>query len=266
MVAGCNAFVSQPGDFSMTSLDLSPLERGSGIAVWRQIARRLESDLRAGGLEAGARLPTEAELAARFTVNRHTVRRAIADLAARGLVRVEQGRGTFLQDLVIDYPLRRRTSFSANLLAQDRAPSHTMLEVVEVAADAEVAHALGLRRGARVVRGTSVGFADGVPVSYGRSSFPAARFPGLADRLQQESSISGVLAGYGVADYRRATTRVLARLPSAEEALRLKQPQSEPVLVTEAVDVDPDHRPIRYGATCFAGARVQLTVAPEAEG
>lgn len=191
------------------------------------------------------------------------MRRAIAELAARGLVRVEQGRGTFLQDLVIDYPLRRRTSFSANLLAQDRSPSHAMLEVVEVAADAEVARVLGLRRGAATVRGTSVGFADDVPVSYGHSWFPAARFPGLADRLRQQSSISAVLRGYGVGDYRRQATRVLARLPSAEEAARLKQPASEPVLVTEAIDVDPDDRPIRYGVTCFAGARVQLTVAPE---
>jgi GntR family phosphonate transport system transcriptional regulator len=249
----------------MIPLDPTFLERGSGIAVWRQIARRLEGDLRSAALEAGARLPTEAELAARFTVNRHTVRRAIADLAARGLVRVEQGRGTFLQDLVIDYPLRRRTSFSANLLAQDRAPSHDILEMIEVAAEAEVARPLGLRRGAGVVQSTSSGFADGVPVSYGRSWFPAGRFPGLADRLGQQSSVSAVLASYGVADYRRATTRVLARLPSAEEALRLKQPASEPVLVTEAVDVDTDGRPIRYGITCFAGARVQLTVTPEPE-
>ncbi|HEX5078100.1 MAG TPA: phosphonate metabolism transcriptional regulator PhnF [Geminicoccaceae bacterium] len=247
----------------MTPLAPLPLERGAGIAVWRQIAHRLESDLRAGELDAGARLPSEAELAARFTVNRHTVRRAIAELAARGLVRVEQGRGTFLQDLVIDYPLRSRTSFSANLLAQDRAPARDIREMVEVAADPEAARHLRLRRGARLMQCTSAGFADGVPVSYGRSWFPAGRFPGLADRLRQHSSISGALASYGLADYRRAATRILARLPSAEEAAHLKQPASEPVLVTEAVDVDPEGRPIRYGATCFAGARVQLTVAPE---
>jgi GntR family phosphonate transport system transcriptional regulator len=250
----------------MTALDPAPLERGGGVAVWRQIAHRIERDVRASGLGAGARLPTEAELAARFTVNRHTVRRAIADLAARGLVRVEQGRGTFLQDLVIDYPLRRRTSFSANLLAQDRAPSHAMLSVVEVAAEPEVARALGLRRGARVVQSTSSGFADAIPVSYGRSWFPAGRFPGFADRLGRNPSISAALAGYGIADYRRALTRVLARLPSVEEAAQLRQPAGEPVLVTEAVDVDPEDRPVRYGVTCFAGARVQLTVAPEPEG
>jgi GntR family phosphonate transport system transcriptional regulator len=245
----------------MTSSDPTLLERGSGVAVWRQIAHRLEGDLRAGHLEAGARLPTEAELAARFTVNRHTVRRAIAELAARGLVRVEQGRGTFLQDLVIDYPLRRRTSFSANLMAQGREPAHDLLDVLETTADAEVAGRLGLWRGARVVYSTSIGLADGVPVSDGRSWFPSARFPGLAERLRQEQSISAVLASYGLADYRRQVTRVLARLPSAEEAARLKQPASEPVLVTEAIDVDLEGRAIRYGATCFAGARVQLTVA-----
>jgi GntR family phosphonate transport system transcriptional regulator len=102
-----------------------------------------------------------------------------------------------------------------------------------------------------------------VPISYGRSWFPAARFPGLADRLRGYTSISTTLADYDLADYRRETTRVLARLPSAEEAAGLKQPINEPVLVTEAIDVDAEDRPIRYGITCFAGARIQLTVAPE---
>ncbi|MEM7023836.1 MAG: phosphonate metabolism transcriptional regulator PhnF [Pseudomonadota bacterium] len=243
---------------------VSPLERGAGVAIWRQISERIEQELCAGDLHPGARLPTEADLAARFAVNRHTVRRAIADLAARGLVRVEQGRGTFLQDLVIDYPLRRRTSFSANLLAQGREPTHEILDVVDVLADATVAEALALRRGAAVVLSTNIGFADDVPVSYGRSWFPASRFPALADRLRDYTSISATLADYDLADYRRKSTRVFARLPSAGEAEGLKQPPSEPVLVTEAIDVDVDDSPIRYGSTCFAGARVQLTVAPEA--
>ncbi len=56
---------------------------------------------------------------------------------------------------------------------------------------------------------------------------------------------------------------MLARLPSADEAAGLRQPVTEPVLVTEALDVDAADRPIRYGITCFAGARVQLTVVPE---
>ena len=91
----------------------------------------------------------------------------------------------------------------------------------------------------------------------------APAFPALPRTCARQPRSARVLASYGLADYRRQSTRILARLPSVEEALRLKQPASEPVLVTEAIDVDPEDRPIRYGVTCFAGARVQLTVAPE---
>src|ERR671919_1919070 len=63
------------GDPLMTSQDPTPLQRGSGVAVWRQIAHRLEGDLKAGGLKDRSRPPTEVQLAARFTVKRPNVRR-----------------------------------------------------------------------------------------------------------------------------------------------------------------------------------------------
>ena len=81
----------------------------------------------------------------------------------------------------------------------------------------------------------------------------------------------GSMDGDSAAAYRYTEARLA---PIAEEVLRDIDRQtvdfglnfyldSEPVLVTEAVDLDPQDRPIRYGATCFAGARVQLTVTPE---
>ena len=73
-----------------------------GITRWRQIAEALGRDLAEARFTEG-RLPTEPELAARFGVNRHTVRRAIGRLADQGLVRVEQGRGTFVANGHIDY-------------------------------------------------------------------------------------------------------------------------------------------------------------------
>ena len=48
--------------------------------IWTEIRNDLETDIRLGRFAAGTKLPTEAELAARFGVNRHTVRRAIASL------------------------------------------------------------------------------------------------------------------------------------------------------------------------------------------
>ncbi|NJO36486.1 MAG: phosphonate metabolism transcriptional regulator PhnF [Rhizobiales bacterium] len=236
------------------------VERGAGVAIWRQLASRLEEDITTGRFEANARLPTEAALAAQFRVNRHTVRRAIGALAEQGLVRVEQGRGAFVEDVIIDYPLRHRTSFSANLLEQGREPAHRIIGVDELRADARIASGLNVRRGAKVVVSHAIGLADGVPMNLSISVFPHARFPGLAGRLQEEISISKTLATYGLADYHRRETRILTRMPTADEARHLRQPSSQPVLVTEAVDVDGEDRPIRLGITCFAGTRVQITV------
>src|SRR5262245_9334586 len=47
-------------------------------------------------LEEGAKLPTEPELVSMAGVSMVTVRRALAELASQGIVRREQGRGTFL--------------------------------------------------------------------------------------------------------------------------------------------------------------------------
>lgn len=247
---------TQPGDDT-------GIERGSGVAIWRQLAGRLEDDITAGRLKANDRLPTEAMMAETFRVNRHTVRRAIGVLAEQGLVRVEQGRGAFVEDVVVDYPLRFRTSFSANLLEQGREPDHEIIEVEEGHADPRIAAGLRLRRGARLVISRAVGLGDGVPLSLSISVFPKARFPDLADQLREHASVTKALAAVGVDDYRRLETRILTRMPTMDEAQHLKQPINQPVLVTEAVDVDPDDRPIRLGITCFAGSRVQITVGQE---
>ena len=50
--------------------------------VWKSIAATLEAEIGQGHYRTGDKLPTEAALSARFGVNRHTVRRALADDSA----------------------------------------------------------------------------------------------------------------------------------------------------------------------------------------
>jgi GntR family phosphonate transport system transcriptional regulator len=237
---------------------MTVLHPQKGLTLWRQIAETLAEEVSAGSF-AGGRLPTEPALAARFGVNRHTVRRAVAVLAERGLLRIEQGRGTFVADHLVDYVLGRRTRFSANLQSQGREPGHRLLSAATVAADAATARDLALRRGARVVQIEIVGNADGVALSYGLHSFPARRFAALPAAFAATSSITAALARCGVGDY----TRLLARLPSEREARHLGQPSSRPVLQSEAVNVDVAGLPIQRSLVVFAGDRVQMVVAAD---
>jgi GntR family phosphonate transport system transcriptional regulator len=243
-----------------TTTDTPALSRGQGVSLWRQIASAVERGIVEGRHPAGARLPTEGELSARFAVNRHTVRRAMEELEARGLVRVEQGRGSFVAEDVLDYPLGPRTRFSELIRRQDREPQGRILRIAEVAAEAPVAEALRLRRGGRVLRVDRLGLADGRPVVLGQHHFPLPRLAGLARLLAERPSITAALAGCGVPDYRRLSTRITARLPTPEEAELLQQSRTRPVLVAEALSADPAGEPVDFTIARYAAGRVQLVV------
>lgn len=241
---------------------MQELERGAGVALWRQIQRILEKDIAGAAYVPGERLPTESELAGRFGVNRHTVRRALAVLESKGLVRVEQGRGSFVREPVLDYSLARRVRFSENLLRQRRAPGGTLLEAAIAPAPPEAAARLGLRPGAPAVHLEVAGSADGAPLNVATSFFPAARFPDLIAFYRETGSITAALARSGVPDYVRLWTRITARMPGARDADLLRQPRTRPVLVAESLNADPAGQPVEYGLTRWASDRVQLVVEP----
>src|SRR5580698_4595501 len=117
--------------------------REPGIALWRQIVRVIEAEIADGTYPPGARLATEAQLATRFSVNRHTIRRALEELSRNGLVRVEQGRGSFVAEDVLDYAVAPRTRFSEWIRRQNKEPSGRIIDLREIAADATVAAGLG---------------------------------------------------------------------------------------------------------------------------
>lgn len=236
------------------------LARRDGVALWRQIQQAIEADITAGAYQPGARLPTEAELAARFAVNRHTIRRAMEEVEGKGLIRIEQGRGSFVAEDVVDYRLGPRTRFSENIRRQNREPEGRLLRVAEMAADAALAEALGIRRGRAVIVVERLALADGRPVVLGTHHFPAARFRQLPTLLAANPSISAALAACGVPDYRRLVTRITARLPTPEEAALLQQSRARPILVAEAVNIDPAGAVVDVTFGRYAAGRVQLVV------
>src|SRR5450755_2873478 len=140
-----------------------PVSRQDGVALWRQIANRLQHDIGAGIYPPGGRLPTEAELSQHFRVNRHTVRRALEELSRGGLVRVEQGRGSFVAEDVLDYNVEARTRFSEWIRKHNKEPSGIIRQLREIPADRRVADGLGVRSGSKVVLLERLGLADDRP-------------------------------------------------------------------------------------------------------
>lgn len=235
----------------------------SRTPIWKSIAGSLSDEIGRGHYVLDQKLPTEAALAARFGVNRHTVRRALAALAEEGLVRPRRGAGVFVAGRPTDYPLGRRVRFHQNLRAAGRLPGKTFLSIATRAADLDEAEALALAPGAEVHACEGLSLADGQPVALFRSVFPAAPFPDLPRHLQDRRSVTAALGLCGVADFTRASTRISAVAATAVQALHLRVPEGAPLLRSVAVNVDPTGRPVEFGRTWFAGERVTLTLSGE---
>jgi GntR family phosphonate transport system transcriptional regulator len=250
----------KPSPLQAVSDVRSPVGRSAPDPVWRQVETILFAEIRDGLYRAPQRLPAEHELAARFGVNRHTVRQALAGLVERGIVFKRKGGGSYLVPGLIDYAIGGRTRFSANLLIQNREPGHQIIEARETIASERVARALELAVGSPVAFMVTIGEADGIPISVGQHYFPAVRFPGFLDTYREEMSVTRALKRLGIDDYRRKVTRIVAALPSEDDAKHLRQPRLTPVLAVDSIDVDLKGVPITLHDNRFAGDRVQFVL------
>ena len=84
---------------------------------YQEIAAKLEQELRQH-YRCGDYLPAEQQLAARFEVNRHTLRRAIDQLVEKGWVQRRQGVGVLVLMRPFDYPLNAQARFSQNQIGR----------------------------------------------------------------------------------------------------------------------------------------------------
>jgi GntR family phosphonate transport system transcriptional regulator len=235
-------------------------EAASGVALWRQVADGIEQSIADGSFAAGERLPGETEIAETYRVNRHTVRRALATLAERGLVRAERGSGTYVEAPRLAYPLRTRTRFSEIVGAGGREPRGQLIGTSQERATRDLARQLGLKIGAPLIRIEALRLADRTPICVGTTWLAAERFPDAGRIYESARSMTKVLAHYGVRDYRRASTRMSAAIVDATDAARLDLALGRPIVVVDSTDVDADGKPLLTTRARFAAERVEFVV------
>jgi len=232
--------------------------------AWRRIEGVLQSEIATRVLGPGARLPPEDRIAARFGVSRLTARKALASLQTQGFIRIEPGRGTFVQDAIFPYELGPESRFCHYLASINVEPGKRLLGHGVVDAEERVARELALAPGAAAVSVRVLGMADERPVLISHNFFPAARFKGIDDAYRRNGSITDSLRLFGVDDRRRIRCELIARMPSAEEARLLQQPRTRPVIEMELTTADSDGLPVWFDVTCFAGDRVRVVGLAEA--
>ena len=245
---------------------IHPDECSAMRSGWLRIHDAIEGEIAEGLLEPGAKLPTEPELAQTYGTGRHSVRRAITELAKRGIVSIEQGRGTFvLPRPKIEYAIGRRTR-----LHQNMANKGIILESDDLGhgvepANERVSEALQIAPQALVSATRRLTRADGIPVAFGALYHDASRLPGFPERRSSMGSVTATYSTYGIDDYFRGSTTVHSRAAKVEESKLLQQHRDLPVMIVRAVDCLPDGTPLSFGEVIWSASRVKFTFVSEPE-
>ncbi len=235
-------------------------ERRGAITLWREIVETLQREIAGGAFGPGAQLPSETELVARFRVHRNTVRRALEVLQERGVIRVEHGRGRFVQERVVRHHVGPTTRLMTYLHELHRVGERRFLAVAREPVDKLLAQDLQLSKNRYVRRIDSLNIVDGQPATVSSSYLPLPRFDGIERILEATGSFTEAWKAYGVTEYRRQEFRMTAIGLSGEDAKLLKLKRRQPALLTTNINVDAAGVPILVSRTRIAPQMMELVV------
>ena len=231
-----------------------------GLPLYRQIETDVRDRIRSGDLVPGAQLPTEVELMDRYGVSRATVRQALRELVAEGLVEIRRGLGTYVTQRRFEHTIGGFYSFSREIERHGLEPRTRVLGLGVEPADEAVASALGLDAGRAVVALRRLRLADDDPLVVETSYLPAARFPGLEKvDFGQVRLYDTLTDAYGCRPTRARETFEPV-LVTADEAALLGQHRGEPALRVERVAFDQDDAPIEFCRSTVRGDRYRYSV------
>jgi DNA-binding GntR family transcriptional regulator len=234
--------------------------------AYRTVAAELRSALARGDFAEGRRLPTEAELTAAHGLSRQTVRRALQDLVAEGLVYRVRGRGTYATGISPGSRYLRSFGSIEDLLAFAEDSTMETLQPLERRVDVELASRLRLDSD-EVMVALARRAHDGVPFSVSRLAFPVEIGRSIAQQGALRSagavaaetalSVADAVAPQPIARADQSVTAV--RVPDEIRALLDLEP-GDPALRIDRLYSDATRRPIELAVSWFHPERYAYRV------
>jgi GntR family transcriptional regulator len=224
---------------------LSPLVRNPlSPSLYKEAKLRMTEGLRAGEWRVGEALPSEARLAARFHISVGTLRKAVAELVAEGLLIRHQGRGTY----VAAHNASRLFHFF-RIVPKKGDKLHPLVKLQSFrrsTADAVTRERLGLDRGDAVYRIEDLLYLSSRPVVLDFLVLPTAIFPGLTkDRFRdRESTIYGLYQSRFDINVVRTVERLNAVSADRHASRTLEVAIGSPLLRVERIAYTFDNRPV----------------------
>lgn len=232
--------------------------------VPRYYAVKTELSWLVDALGEGAALPSERDLAERFSVSRVTLRQAVGDLVLEGRLQRRQGSGTFVAPPKLVQPLSM-VSYTEGMLRQGVAPARSVITCEHLPADEVLAEDLRIELGDRVVHLERVLIADDERIGLESTYLSSARFPTLLDVFDPTTSLYACLRDQLGVEFEEAEERIETVLATPREGLLIGNNPALPMLLLHRVSYDTSGEPIERVRSLFRGDRFSFVARLRAE-
>lgn len=209
-------------------------------------------------LDAGTRIPSERDLAARWGVARMTARKAIETLTVEGLLDRRPGSGTYVAQVPYAKTLGL-SSFTVDMQRRGLTASSEVLEFEHIPADAAIAAKLEVAEGTDVVRFTRLRLADGEPIAVETTWIPEHFVPGMSESDLTGSLFATLALTFGIS-LGQASSVIDPALADLPTAAWLGIEPHDPCLRIQMAYLDTRRRPIMAATCLYRGDRYQLQV------
>lgn len=234
------------------------VDKKSIIPIYYQIFKYFEKQIREGKLQPGDALPTEMEIAERFDISRMTVRRAISELAAAGMVYTQKGKGTFVARPRLDKVVFNLNNFYDEIRQKGMVPHAELLEARIIKADEELAKRLGIAVNTRCLYFRIVITADGEPLAYETKYTVYTKQSPILESQLKDPLLSRLAEEHSDSIPSSSKKVLMASQATEEEAKVLGVSPGIPVFLMIQTIYNADGKIIAWGKSVFRGDRYKL--------
>lgn len=237
-------------DKSDTSPVFPKLTDDVALPLYLQVEATLKEMIEDTIYSAGEQIPSERELSEQLGVSRMTVRRAIENLIAHGLLERRSTSGTYVRQPQVQRGLGKDKTIGLTQLLQNEGviAGSRLLTFEVVRAPLKIAEKLNIRLGAQVVVLRRLRLANGQPFCVETSYIPYDLVPGLSaeDFSRPQASLYAIMQDkYGIKLDKNDET-ISISFATHDEAEQLEIKEGDPILLMRSVVTDDTDRRVEY--------------------
>lgn len=225
------------------------------LEVENFLRHRIEEDL-----VPGDTIPSEASLMQNFRVSRVTVRRALKRLEQEGLIRRQQGKGTFVEARPATYARSELDSLKSGRKGANDGIEVKILEKIPVKASAEVANNLELSENDIVIRIKRLYYVDNFPVMYSTAHLPNRVGLLVLDEDLERNPIINILMRKHKIALVEASQSISPVLADEELSTLLECRVGTPILRVDHVFFTTGRQPFNFARDFYRSDRYRIRV------